>query len=120
MMTSILTLQYYQNEILILQQYSIYNVLNIAIFSCFVFVQYFRNLYNSFVNIFAIFQDFDGIFLKYSFNITVLCGLDSYCWSLISNSIQFWTSILTILNYNYTNSYYLFLIVELLTVNSNF
>ena len=29
---------------------------------------------NSFINIFAILQDFNGIFSKYSFNITVLCG----------------------------------------------
>ena len=40
------------------------------------FLQYFRNLSNSFINIFAILQDFDVIFLKYSFNITVLCGYD--------------------------------------------
>ena len=39
---------------------------------------------------------------------------------MVTNSIYFWTSIVTILNNNYTNSYYLFLIVELLTVNSNF
>ena len=39
------------------------------------FLQYFRNLFNSFINIFEIFQDFNGIFSKYSFNITVLCGL---------------------------------------------
>ena len=38
------------------------------------FLQYFRNLSNSFINIFAILQDFNGIFSKYSFNITVLCG----------------------------------------------
>ena len=39
------------------------------------FLQYFINLSNSFINIFAILQDFNGIFSKYSFNITVLCGL---------------------------------------------
>ena len=38
------------------------------------FLQYFRNLSNSFINIFAILQYFNGIFLKYSFNITVLVG----------------------------------------------
>ena len=38
------------------------------------FLQYFRNLSNSFINIFAILQDFNVIFSKYSFNITVLCG----------------------------------------------
>ena len=40
------------------------------------FLQYFRNLSNSFINIFAILQDFNGIFSKYSFNITVLCGIN--------------------------------------------
>ena len=40
------------------------------------FLQYFRNLSNTFTNIFAILQDFHGIFSKYSFNITVLCGSD--------------------------------------------
>ena len=38
------------------------------------FLQYFINLSNSFINIFAISQDFNGIFWKYSFNITVLYG----------------------------------------------
>ena len=38
------------------------------------FLQYFRNLSNSFINIFATLQVFNGIFSKYSFNITVLCG----------------------------------------------
>ena len=38
------------------------------------FLQYFRNLSNSFVNTFAILKDFIEIFSKYSFNITVLCG----------------------------------------------
>ena len=36
------------------------------------FLQYFRNLSNSFINIFAILQDFNEILSKYSFNITVL------------------------------------------------
>ena len=40
--------------------------------------------------------------------------------NLPRDSIHFLTSIVTILNNNYTNRYYLFLIVELLTVNSNF
>ena len=39
------------------------------------FLQYFRNLSNSFINILAILQDFNGIFSKYSFNITVLSGV---------------------------------------------
>ena len=39
------------------------------------FLQYFWNLFNSFINIFAILKDFNGIFSKYSFNITVLCGI---------------------------------------------
>ena len=39
------------------------------------FLQYFRNLSNSFINIFAILQHFNGIFLKYLLNITVLCGV---------------------------------------------
>ena len=38
------------------------------------FLQDFRNLSNSFINIFAILQDFNGIFSKYSFTITVLRG----------------------------------------------
>ena len=38
------------------------------------FLQYFRNLSNSFIKNFAILQDFNEIFSKYSFNITVLCG----------------------------------------------
>ena len=38
------------------------------------FLQYFRNLSNSFLNIFAILHGFNEIFSKYSFNITVLCG----------------------------------------------
>ena len=38
------------------------------------FLQYFRKLFNSFINIVAIFQHFNGIFSKYSLNITVLCG----------------------------------------------
>ena len=37
------------------------------------FLQYFRNLSNSFINISAILQDVNGIFSRYSFNITVLC-----------------------------------------------
>ena len=41
------------------------------------FLQYFRTLSNSFMNIFAILQDFNGIFSKYSFNSTVLCGIIS-------------------------------------------
>ena len=43
------------------------------------FLQYFRNLSNSCRNIFAILQDFNGIFSKYSFNITVLCGVILPC-----------------------------------------
>ena len=38
-------------------------------------LQYFRNLFNSFINIFTILQDFNEIFSKYSFNITALCGI---------------------------------------------
>ena len=37
------------------------------------FLQYFRNLSNSFINILAILQDFNEIFFKYYLNITVLC-----------------------------------------------
>ena len=63
---------------MILQQYSIYNVFN---GHCKV-PQYFRNISNSFINIFAVLQDFNEIFSKYSFNITVLCGLhlDLLAW----------------------------------------
>ena len=46
------------------------------------FLQYFRNLSNSFINIFAILQGFNEIFSKYSFNITMLCGK---CWDLHAN-----------------------------------
>ena len=71
MMMEILTLQQYYNEILILQQHAIHNILmDIARF-----LQYFRELFNSFINILAILQDFKGIFPKYSPNITVLCGI---------------------------------------------
>ena len=38
------------------------------------FLQYFRNLSDSFITILAILQDFNGIFAKYCLNITVLCG----------------------------------------------
>ena len=38
------------------------------------FLQYFRNLFNSFINILAILQDFKGIFFKYFLNITVRVG----------------------------------------------
>ena len=44
------------------------------------FLQYFRNLSNSYINIFAILQDFNLIFSKYSFNIIVLCGIEMV-WS---------------------------------------
>ena len=37
-------------------------------------LQYLKNLSNSFINILAILQHFNGIFLKYFLNITVLCG----------------------------------------------
>ena len=39
------------------------------------FLEYFWNLSNSFINILAILQDFNEIYLKYFLNITVLCGL---------------------------------------------
>ena len=39
------------------------------------FLHFFRNISNSFINILAILQHFNRIFSKYSFNITVLCGL---------------------------------------------
>ena len=46
------------------------------------FLQYFRNLSNSFINILAILQDFNGIFSKYFLIITVLCGYAITCiWS---------------------------------------
>ena len=57
--------------ILTLQQYSIYNVLS---GHCKVPAILFRNLSNRFINIFAILQDFNGIFSNYFFNITVLYG----------------------------------------------
>ena len=49
------------------------------------FLQYFRNLSNSFINILAILQDFYAIFSKYFFNIIVLCGLLS---TKLQNSIN--------------------------------
>ena len=55
-MMTILTLQQYYNESLELQQHFIYNVLN------------------GHCKVPTILQDFNGIFLKYSLNITVLCG----------------------------------------------
>ena len=69
MMVTILTLQQYYNEILILQQHSIYNILNGHYrVSAITF-----HLSNNFINILAILQHFKGIFSKYFFNITVLC-----------------------------------------------
>ena len=47
------------------------------------FLQYFRNVSNSFINIFAILQGFNGIFSKYSFNITVLCGCNVRKYNLL-------------------------------------
>ena len=44
------------------------------------FLQNFRNLSNSFINILEILQDFNGIFLKYFLNITVLCGFLPHIW----------------------------------------
>ena len=41
------------------------------------FLQYFKNLSNRFI-ILLILQDFNGIFAKYSLNITVLCGFDEF------------------------------------------
>ena len=70
MMMTIRILQQYQNEI------SICSNITFVIFWADIarFLQYFRSLSNSFINILAILQDFNGIFLKYSLNITVLCG----------------------------------------------
>ena len=60
-MIRILILQKYYNEILLLQQRSIYNVwTDIARF-----LQYFRSVSNILIYILAILQDFNGIFLKY-------------------------------------------------------
>ena len=53
------------------------------------FLQYFRNRSNSFINILAILQDFNGIFLKYSLNITVLCGLLMDPWVLFRHGLWF-------------------------------
>ena len=44
------------------------------------FLQYFRNLSNSFINILAILQDFNGIFSKHFLNLTVLCRLYCIYW----------------------------------------
>ena len=68
MMMTILTIQKYYNKILILQQNAICNVFIAR------FLQYSRNLSNSFINIFEILKDFNEVFSKYSLNITVLCG----------------------------------------------
>ena len=45
-------------------------------------LRYFRNLSNSFIIILAILQDSNGIFLKYSLNITMLCGWGCEVWSI--------------------------------------
>ena len=62
--------------ILTLQKY--YNCSNIPFIMFWTdtarFLQYFRNLSDSFINILAILQDFNEIFSKYCLNITVLCG----------------------------------------------
>ena len=69
-MMEILKLQRYYNEILLLQQHSIYNVLNRH---CKVSA-IFKKPSNSFINILAILPDFNEIYSKYSLNITVLGG----------------------------------------------
>ena len=75
------------------------------------FLQYFRYLYNSFINILAILQDFNGIFLKYSLNITVLCRYFIYIVSasLFKRNIHFirnWNIIgLTCIRWNYFNQW---------------
>ena len=51
------------------------------------FLQYFRNLSNSFINILALLPDFYEIFLKYSLNITVLCGLLTYTLVRLSSLV---------------------------------
>ena len=53
------------------------------------FLQYFRNLSDSFINILAILQDFNGIFSKYCLNITVLCGYFINCF-LIKEALLLW------------------------------
>ena len=42
------------------------------------FLQHFINLFNSFINILAILQNFNEIFSKYSLNITLLLGINCY------------------------------------------
>ena len=41
------------------------------------FLQYFKNLSSSFINILATLKDFNEIFLIYCLNITVLCGYET-------------------------------------------
>ena len=64
------------------------------------FLQYFRNLSNSFINMLAILQDFNGIFLKYSLNITVLCGYNLW---IISVWIIITVKTLKMVCYDYQN-----------------
>ena len=63
------------------------------------FLQYFRNLSNSSTNILAILQDFNGIFLKYSLNITVLCGL--FLHAFFVSQAHFDNGILHIVTHNF-------------------
>ena len=90
MMMTLLTLQQFYDEIITLQKHSVYNVLNGH--SKVHAIPYFRNLFNSFINILAILQDFNGIFSKHSLNITVLRGF-CYCKQFHKRSLHFtWTS----------------------------
>ena len=43
-----------------------------------IFLQYFKNLFNTFINILVTLQDFNGRFSKYFFNITVLLYVGGY------------------------------------------
>ena len=69
------------------------------------FLQYFRNLSNTFINTFGILQDFNGIFSKYSFNNTVLYGIfqaeNFFCAGAVnSNSVCIWNRCSNINNVN--------------------
>ena len=67
-MMAILSLQIYYNEYCINIPFIMF-LMDIARF-----LQYLRNLSDSFINNLAILQDFNETFSKYSLNITLLCG----------------------------------------------
>ena len=72
------------------------------------FLQYFKNLFNSFINILAILQDFNEIFSKYSLNSTVLCGYLNVTTNKLTDDLRIPFSISLISSTNF----YKFIIKE--------